>query len=213
MKDSRLTKVSFVCYPIHKFVDDSGNNCVGGVDIEECLSIIRDKISSYAYILHDKDIDKSSGEIKKPHYHVVLIFHQATHIKPILKLFNTSVYETVKNINGCIQYLVHKGYDEKYQYSVEEVKSFNLNVEKIINSFTVNNDIESGLIMLFDYVAYCDDIIELIEYAVKNHLYSILKSNYNIIKDYFYHYKKRNFGNKKNVEFKNLINEIAEENN
>lgn len=137
MKDSKLTKISFIAYPKHTFINSNGIEEVGGIDIEYCLSLIRDKISSYAYILHDKDILDNTGELKKPHYHIILLFHKQEHTKPILKLFKTNVYETIKNLNGCIQYLVHKGYDNKYQYNVDDVVFRNLDVPNIINSFVV----------------------------------------------------------------------------
>lgn len=217
MKDSKLSKISFIAYPKHTFINSNGIEEEGGIDIEYCLSLIRDKICSYAYILHDKDIIEDSGELKKPHYHIILLFHKQEHTKPILKLFKTNVYETIKNLNGCIQYLVHKGYDNKYQYKIEDVVFRNLDVPTIINSFVVKNDFESGLQILFEYLPKCNDIIDIVNFAIKNSLYSVLKANYNIIKDYYKCYCERKSRldslKKKNNDFlfSTTINEILNE--
>ena len=75
------------------------------------------------YIRHDKDID-DEGNDKKPHYHYVLRLKEACTISALSKRIEVkeNMIEPVKkSMNGCLKYLIHFGYDDKYQYSPEDV--------------------------------------------------------------------------------------------
>lgn len=97
------------------------------------------------YIRHDKDLfdedlydEKmnllhSAGEQKKPHYHFVIKCKNAKTISSIAKICNIDEHmiEPIKrSFNGALKYLIHYGCDNKYQYSVDEVESLNINLIK-----------------------------------------------------------------------------------
>lgn len=80
------------------------------------------------WIRHDKDLkeDSEEGELKKPHYHFVIRLKNASTISALAKRLNVDEHmiEPIKrSFNGSLKYLIHYGYDNKYQYSSDEVRS------------------------------------------------------------------------------------------
>ena len=73
--------------------------------------------------LHDKDINPT-GEPKKPHYHVMLMFEgkkSIAQVEEIFKTINGVGCEIVKSVRGYARYLCHLDNPEKHQYDVSEV--------------------------------------------------------------------------------------------
>lgn len=75
--------------------------------------------------LHDKDINPS-GEPKKPHYHVLLMFESPADyenkVAPIFAEIGGVGRETVSSARGYARYLCHLDNPEKAQYSPSEVR-------------------------------------------------------------------------------------------
>ena len=106
-----------------------------------CMSILEQNGYTYAAILHDKDTWEDSdnghvaGELKKPHWHIVLYFKNPRYLNAIAdELGITPNYlEVCRNRDSSLLYLVHDGYPEKYQYDVDEVfGSLTPNLEKLL---------------------------------------------------------------------------------
>lgn len=81
---------------------------------------------NFAAILHDKDVyedGEHAGELKKPHWHIVIRFKNAVWNTAIAKeLGITPNYlEACKDVDSSLLYLVHYGNDKKAQYDYEEV--------------------------------------------------------------------------------------------
>jgi hypothetical protein len=75
--------------------------------------------------LHDKDTNPT-GEPKKPHYHVVLMFEGKKSIEQVNELFSLIGgvgCEKVNSIRGYARYLCHLDNPEKAQYNQENVRS------------------------------------------------------------------------------------------
>lgn len=93
-------------------------------------------IKDYAYIIHDKDL-KEDGTTKYKHYHISLRFKYSQDTKNVAKWFNVSE-NFVSKIKGryedSLLYLIHANAPEKYQYSIEEVKS-NFNYVDVIQKY------------------------------------------------------------------------------
>ena len=73
--------------------------------------------------LHDKDINPT-GEPKKPHYHVMLMFEGKKSVAQVEEIFssiNGVGCEVVKSVRGYARYLCHLDNPEKYQYDASEV--------------------------------------------------------------------------------------------
>ena len=81
---------------------------------------------NFAAILHDKDVyedGENKGELKKPHWHIVLRFKNAVWNTAIAKeLGITPNYlEACKDTDASLLYLVHYANPEKHQYEYESV--------------------------------------------------------------------------------------------
>lgn len=174
--DTKLKKICIICYP--ESLPDT---------IDNVINSFADAITSFAYILHDRDYN-DLGVLKKPHYHLIMTFNKPMHTSTILKAFNVGVYRKIRNMNGCIQYLVHKGQLDKTQYSVNDIVAFNIDVVNIIENVNLTGEYElDGLGVILNYIKYNEcSFITLLDYVLKEHLYSIFRANYQIIKDYLY---------------------------
>lgn len=75
--------------------------------------------------LHDRDTNPS-GEPKKPHYHVLLMFDGVkdfeTQVKPIFDAIGGVGREAVNSMRGYARYLCHLDNPEKAQYSPDNVR-------------------------------------------------------------------------------------------
>lgn len=77
--------------------------------------------------LHDKDINPT-GEVKKPHYHVLLEFEGPTTYKNVKEniadKINASFPVKVISLRGYYRYLTHLDNPEKAQYDVKDIKEY-----------------------------------------------------------------------------------------
>jgi len=76
--------------------------------------------------LHDKDINPT-GEPKKAHYHVVIMFDGVKTEEQAKKLFDTIGgvgCEKVNSIRGYARYLCHLDNPEKHQYDQGNVRAY-----------------------------------------------------------------------------------------
>lgn len=82
-------------------------------------------IPAFISPLHDKDINPT-GELKKPHYHVMLLFEGVKTInqaKDIVSLIGGVGCEVINSVRGYARYLCHLDNPEKYQYKEIDVIS------------------------------------------------------------------------------------------
>lgn len=130
--------------------------------------------------LHDKDINPD-GEIKKPHYHVLLEFEGPTTYKNVKEnicdLVNGTIPKKIISLRGYYRYLTHEDNPEKAQYSrtkIEEYGGFKLeltNTETVELRIKIINDINENdineLCELTDlYIATSDkDKLDLITHS------------------------------------------------
>lgn len=81
-------------------------------------------IPAFISPLHDKDINPT-GEPKKPHYHVVLMFEGKKSVEQVKEVFdsiNGVGCEVVKSLRGYARYLCHLDNPEKAQYEPSDVR-------------------------------------------------------------------------------------------
>lgn len=86
----------------------------------------------YCYCLHDKDINKSTGELKKAHIHVVITFEgPATYntVKELTDRLNSPIPQPAKSLRGMIRYLIHTDNKDKYHYKREDIVSVGMDQE------------------------------------------------------------------------------------
>lgn len=73
--------------------------------------------------LHDKDVN-ADGEVKKPHFHIVLIFESLkslTQVKELAEKLNCPAPMKQDSKRGIARYLCHLDNPEKAQYPIDEV--------------------------------------------------------------------------------------------
>lgn len=83
-------------------------------------------IPAFLSPLHDNDLTES-GEKKKPHYHLMLMFHGKKSKDQIIKIFKKLGgvgCELVESKIGMARYLCHLDDPDKAQYLPDEVKRF-----------------------------------------------------------------------------------------
>lgn len=87
---------------------------------------------TYCYCLHDKDINKSTGELKKAHIHVLITFEGPTTyntIKELTDRLNSPIPQPAKSLRGMIRYLIHADNKNKYHYKREDIVSVGMDAE------------------------------------------------------------------------------------
>ena len=68
--------------------------------------------------LHDKDINLT-GEVKKPHYHIIFNYEGPTtynHVKELCDSLNMTIPIKLESLRGMYRYHLHLDNPEKYQY-------------------------------------------------------------------------------------------------
>lgn len=129
----------------------------------------------YAYILHDKDFDEATGELKKPHYHFILYFDNPVYKTSLAKQLDILPnYIQIESLKKGLLYLIHYNNKEKYQYSLDEV--FGTLKDKIYTYLSNNVENENQCILIIlNYLNSVNKkitLFEFIQYIVSNNLWS-----------------------------------------
>lgn len=94
---------------------------------EGWLDILSDQfVPAFVSPLHDAD-KNATGEDKKPHYHVVIMFDSVKtrdQAREVFERIGGVGNEVVQSLRGYARYLCHLDNPEKAQYSVDDVKCF-----------------------------------------------------------------------------------------
>ncbi|MEM0173598.1 MAG: Rep family protein [Sulfolobaceae archaeon] len=143
---------------------------------------------SYAYALHDKDTD-DQGEIKKPHYHVIIRF---TNYKSRNKLaqelgLNISHILPIKYLRGAIRYLLHLDNEDKYQYPIDIIQSNFDHSDHLRTEKSESKKISEIIDVIynlypFGFKAILDEVIRLGLWSEYRRGYTIFKDLVNEIK-------------------------------
>lgn len=93
---------------------------------ENWQSILAEQfIPAFISPLHDNDVNPT-GEPKKPHYHVIIMFDSVKTVEQAREVFDLIGgvgVEVVKSIRGYARYLCHLDNPEKAQYDTAKVRS------------------------------------------------------------------------------------------
>ena len=124
----------------------------------------------FAMILHDRDVDNITGEIKKPHYHFVIRFQNArwnTSLAEDLGITSNYIEES-RSLKRSLLYLIHYYDEDKYQYSLEYIEgSLKGKLFEIIkNGEKTENEKMQELLDYIDNSEQCISIPQFIRYCV-----------------------------------------------
>lgn len=73
--------------------------------------------------LHDRDVD-ANGELKKPHWHILLAFENKksfTQIKVLTDAINAPIPQQCASMRGTVRYMAHLDNPDKVQYSQADI--------------------------------------------------------------------------------------------
>lgn len=123
--------------------------------------------------LHDKDINPT-GEPKKAHYHVLLVYSGPTTYNAVAKFtasLNATIPQALESVRGMYRYFSHKDNPEKYQYDEAEIRTVNgFNIADLVElTKSEVNEIKSNILKMIrqlDVREYSD----LIDILVDNEL-------------------------------------------
>lgn len=141
------------------------------------LDLIQNEYN-FAYILHDKDIIEDTGELKKPHWHVILYFDNPHYLLSLAKDLGIKPnYIKTDELKKGLEYLIHKNNTDKYQYPIDEVKG--PLKDKLLTFLGNSSQVEKQSILLlyqlinsFDGPIYLNDFIPLV---LENNLWSFFR--------------------------------------
>lgn len=124
--------------------------------------------------LHDKDVDPD-GVLKKPHYHILLIFDGNKSYEQVLeitKLFNAPIPQICQSVKGMIRYFTHMDNPDKYQYDRADIETMGgISIEYLLKP-TLNERYEF-IGEMMDWVDDNDitEIELLLKYSRKNRFF------------------------------------------
>lgn len=129
-KDERTRNWTFIVYP-----DSAPENWIEILSEEQVPFVISP--------LHDKDVN-ADGEVKKPHWHVMLMFSSKkslAQIQEITQKINSPIPQKVNDVKAMSRYFLHLDNPEKYQYRKEDLKVYGgVNVDKYLTSVSEQKD-------------------------------------------------------------------------
>lgn len=78
--------------------------------------------------LHDRDIKTDTGELKKPHRHIIISFKSPTTYKNALSYAQELGFQYIERVGvlkSAYEYQIHKNNPEKAQYNEEDIINLN----------------------------------------------------------------------------------------
>ena len=122
----------------------------------------------HLFILHDKDKDEKTGELKKPHWHVVIKTRNATWSTAICKQLGieSNYCQQIRNESAMVGYLVHWNEENKHQYDFEECKGTE-KLKKLLRKITVEEELTEGekVLELIEWIENCDKPLDIAGFA------------------------------------------------
>lgn len=116
MKATKKRNWALIAYP--ESLPENWEQILTETGLEVCISP-----------LHDRDLkEDGSGELKKPHYHIILKFPGPTTsgaVKEIADQLNAPTWKPVESLRGAVRYDTHKDNPEKAQYSESDIRCLN----------------------------------------------------------------------------------------
>lgn len=120
----------------------------------------------YASIVHDKDVDFETGEIKKSHTHVVVSFNNAKWNTAFAEEIGIgeNYIQSIRSYENCLEYLIHYNDDTKFRYDIEEVQG---SLKNKLKKFIINDDKDENekCIELLKYIDDFNDYLTIRQFA------------------------------------------------
>lgn len=153
----------------------------------------------YAYIFHDKDLKETeeNEEEKKLHVHVYIQFDNARSFSSIAKTLGIEerFVQGISNRNSYLRYLVHMDNPEKYQYSLKELYTSQLD-DELQKAFSLSAKLSAGyeFKQLFVFIRdskTCITYEQLASFALDSDIVTYYRQYYGILKDLLIEHNER----------------------
>lgn len=123
--------------------------------------------------LHDKDINPT-GEKKKAHYHVLLVYSGPTTYNAVAKFtasLNATIPQALESVRGMYRYFTHKDNPEKYQYEEGEILAVNgFNIADLVElTKSEVNEIKMNVLKLIREVGIVE-YSDLVDFLTDNEM-------------------------------------------
>lgn len=123
--------------------------------------------------LHDKDTNPT-GEAKKAHYHILLVYSGPTTYNAVAKFtasLNATIPQPLESVKGMYRYFSHKDNPEKYQYNEDDIVTVNgFNIADLVElTKSEVNEIKARVLRLIreiDIIEYAD----LVDFLTDNEM-------------------------------------------
>lgn len=120
--------------------------------------------------LHDQDVNPD-GEVKKPHYHIMLMFPSVKTREQAIEIFELIGgvgCETIATRRGYARYLIHKDNPEKFQYEEKDVIALSgcdyyETISLVSDKYVVLNEVIN-----FIRTEKVDNVLDVYKYADDN---------------------------------------------
>ena len=127
---------------------------------EKTMEIAKKTLDEYTYILHDRDVNKDTGEAIKTHGHLLWHYPEQRSLKAVSEEIGIpeNMIEKIHNYNNALIYLIHEKNDNKHQYDESQVSGSALGIasfQKALRQYRMKERSEDIRIM---------DIVELISH-------------------------------------------------
>lgn len=125
--------------------------------------------------LHDKDVNPT-GEKKKAHYHVLLVYSGPTTYNAVAKFtasLNATIPQPLESLRGMYRYFTHKDNPEKYQYEEGEITAVNgFNIADLVElTKSEVNELKKNILKLVREVNITE-YSDLVDFLVDNEMTS-----------------------------------------
>lgn len=127
--------------------------------------------------LHDKDVNPT-GEVKKPHYHVICYYENSTTQKSVKELVcdlvNATIPIKLESMQGMYRYHIHQDNPEKYQYDDRDRTFINGFDTNKVNSLTYTEKsklmVEIQKLVMNEHITEYSDLMDIL---LDNDLYNM----------------------------------------
>lgn len=139
------------------------------------------------YIRHYLDVkDDGTGELKKPHWHVVLRLKNPRHPDSLAASLGLApnYLQVANKVSGAIRYLVHKDDSDKFQYPVSAVCTNASDVLRRALSDSLDDSTSARMILQFVQAQVaCLSMSTLAFWCFENGCYAAFRRAYGMFRD------------------------------
>ena len=123
--------------------------------------------------LHDKDVNPT-GEKKKAHYHILLVYSGPTTYNAVAKFtasLNATIPQPLESLRGMYRYFTHKDNPEKYQYEDNEITTVNgFNIADLVElTKSEVNEIKMNILKLIREIGIVE-YSDLVDFLTDNEM-------------------------------------------